>query len=109
MNEMIQLRDALRDFATERDWVQFHTPKNLATALVVEASELLEHFQWSTDEECWHVPMQGDDSPALEMADVLIYLVQLADALNVDLMAEARRKIGLNAAKYPVRQEEMFK
>lgn len=103
MNEFTQIRDALRVFAAERDWKRFHTPKNLAIALSVEASELLEHFQWA--------PENGtvdDDALSLEMADVLIYLIQIADALDVDLLSAARRKIGINANKYPVLQDDLF-
>lgn len=96
------LREALRRFSDERDWAQFHTPKNLAMALSVEAAELLEQFQWLTAEQS-----QALDADALarvreEMADVLLYLVRLADRLNVDLLAAARDKIALNAQKYPV-------
>jgi NTP pyrophosphatase (non-canonical NTP hydrolase) len=96
------LRDALRSFAAERDWDQFHTPKNLAMALSVEASELLEHFQWLTAEQSQ--TLDGDTLARVreEMADVLLYLVRLADRLDVDLLAAARDKMSLNAEKYPL-------
>lgn len=99
---LTDLRDALRRFAAERDWEQFHTPKNLAMALSVEAAELLEHFQWSTDS----VPV-GFTPKALqevgdEAADVLLYLVRLADKLEIDLLRAAAAKIEKNAKKYPV-------
>ncbi len=101
-NELKTLQDALRTFAADRDWDQFHTPKNLATALNVEAGELLEHFQWLKDEESRNLPDPVRQAVAEEIADVLLYLVRLADKLNVDLLEAARRKIELNAKKYPV-------
>jgi NTP pyrophosphatase (non-canonical NTP hydrolase) len=98
--DLIELRDRFREFAAERDWEQFHTPKNLATALSVEASELLEPFQWlvSGQEE-----LDDDKLKAIrhEMADVLAYLVMLADKLDIDLFQAALEKIELNRAKYP--------
>lgn len=99
---LIDLRDALRRFSAERDWDQFHTPKNLAMALSVEASELLEHFQWLTAEQSQMLDAQALARVRDEMADVLLYLVRLADRLDVDLLAAARDKIALNAKKYPV-------
>jgi dCTP diphosphatase len=99
---LVALRDALRQFAAERDWEQFHSPRNLATALAVEAAELLEPFQWLTDDEARNLAPQTRAAVAEEMADVLLYLVRLADRLDVDLEQAARAKIALNAAKYPV-------
>jgi dCTP diphosphatase len=98
------IRDQLRQFVAERDWAQFHTPKNLASALSVEAAELLEPFQWlktGGPEE-----LSADTLTAIrhEMADVLNYLVMLADQLDVDLLAAAQEKIVLNALKYPAAQ-----
>ena len=95
------LRDRLQAFALERDWDQFHSPKNLAMALVAEAGELVEHFQWLTEEQSRRV--EGDKLAKVEeeLADVLIYLVRLADKLNVDLFAAAHKKIERNAQKYP--------
>lgn len=95
------LRDALRRFSDERDWAQFHTPKNLAMALSVEASELLEHFQWLTPEQSEALDATALQGVREEMADVLLYLVRLADRLDVDLIVAAREKIALNARKYP--------
>ena len=95
------LRDALRRFAAERDWDQYHSPKNLASALCVEAAELLEHFQWLTDEASKSLSAQQLAQVREEMADVLLYLVRLADKLNVDLIGAASSKIALNAQKYP--------
>jgi NTP pyrophosphatase (non-canonical NTP hydrolase) len=97
-----KLRDELRRFAADRDWDQFHTPKNLAIALSVEAAELLEHFQWLTPEESQHLTTERVQVIRLEMADILLYLVRLADRLGVDLAASAFDKITINAMKYPV-------
>lgn len=99
---LIELRDALRAFAAERDWDQFHSPRNLATALAVEAAELLEPFQWLNDEQGANLSPQARAAVEQEMADVLLYLVRLADRLDVDLAAAARAKIVKNGAKYPV-------
>jgi len=96
------LRDRLRAFALARDWGQFHSPKNLASALSVEAAELLEHFQWMTEDDSRAPDAARREAIALEAADVLLYLIQLADQLDIDLLAAADRKIALNAAKYPV-------
>ena len=96
------LRNALRQFAAERDWDQFHSPKNLASALAVEAAELLERFQWLTEDQSRNLPPAELTRVRQEMADVLNYLVRLADKLDVDLLDAARDKIVLNAQKYPV-------
>jgi NTP pyrophosphatase (non-canonical NTP hydrolase) len=97
-----ELRDALRAFAAERDWDQFHSPRNLAASLSVEAAELLEPFQWLTDEQSRNLPPETRAAVEQELADVLLYLVRLADKLDVDLPAAARAKIAQNALKYPV-------
>ena len=99
---LVGLRDALRAFAAERDWDQFHSPRNLAAALAVEAAELLEPFQWLTDEQSRELSPESRAAVEQEMADVLLYLVRLADKLEVDLEQAARAKIALNAEKYPV-------
>jgi dCTP diphosphatase len=96
------LRDLLRQFAAERDWDQFHSPKNLASALAVEAAELLERFQWLTEDESRQLPPAELAKVREEMADVLNYLVRLADKLEVNLVEAARDKIRMNAVKYPV-------
>ncbi len=101
-DDLISLRDELRAFAAARDWAQFHSPKNLACALSVEAAELLEHFQWLTEDGSRTLDDARRDAVALEAADVLLYLVQLADQLGIDLAATARAKIAINATKYPV-------
>ncbi len=93
---------ALRDFARARDWEQFHSPKNLAAALAVEASELLEHFQWLTEEQSRQLSDEKKAEVAEEVADVLLYLLQLSDKLGIDPMDAARAKLQANARKYPV-------
>lgn len=103
MNDEIQaLQAALRAFADEREWEQFHSPKNLATALSVEAAELLEHFQWLTEEQSRSLPDVKRDAVAEEVADVFLYLLQLSDKLGIDPLDAARKKLQLNALKYPV-------
>ena len=102
MSDALQaLQKALREFAHERDWEQFHTPKNLATALSVEAAELLEHFQWLTDEQSRTLDDAKRTAVGEEIADVLLYLLQLADKLDIDPVQAAERKVRLNAEKYP--------
>ncbi|MBR0566008.1 nucleotide pyrophosphohydrolase [Azoarcus sp. L1K30] len=96
-----ELRDSLRRFADERDWGPFHTPKNLAMALAGEAGEVIEHFQWLSAEQSGALDEDTREAVALELADVLLYLVRLADVLNVDLADAARRKLVINAARYP--------
>jgi len=96
-----ELAARLAEFARERDWDQFHSPKNLAMALAGEVGEVLEHFQWLTEGQSRDLPPDVRDAVALELADVLLYLVRLADQVDVDLGAAAVRKIELNAAKYP--------
>jgi len=98
--ETIKLR--LREFAKERDWDQFHSPKNFSMALIVECAELVEHFQWLTEEQSKRLPEDTLDEVSLEMADIMIYLIRLADKLDVDLLEVVDRKIELNAEKYPV-------
>ena len=97
--EAIRLR--LREFATERDWDQFHSPKNLAMALIAEAAELVEHFQWLSEEESASLPPEKLEEVKLELADILIYVIRLADKLDVDLSTAADHKISLNEKKYP--------
>lgn len=101
-SDLAELRDALRRFAAERDWDQFHSPKNLASALVVEAGELLERFQWLSEEQSRALSAKDKEKVAEEMADVFVYLIRLADKLDLDLLEVARDKIARNAEKYPV-------
>ncbi|MBS3935724.1 MAG: nucleotide pyrophosphohydrolase [Sulfuritalea sp.] len=102
LHDLTTLRDALRAFAAARDWRRYHTPKNLAMALIVEAAELVEHFQWATPEESLKPSPEKLAEIRDEVADTLIYLVELADALDIDPIAAARAKIAKNALKYPV-------
>ena len=99
-----QLALRLQDFAQQRDWSQFHSPKNLASALIVEAGELLEHFQWLTEEQSRNLPADKKQAIAHEIADVLLYLVQIATALDVNLIEAANAKIAINEQKYPADQ-----
>ncbi len=102
IDSLAALRDRLRAFVAERDWDQFHNPKNLAMALVAEAGELVEHFQWLTPEQADRLPPETLAEVEHEIADVLIFLVELADRLRIDPLAAAERKLALNAQKYPV-------
>jgi dCTP diphosphatase len=103
MNSDLQsLTQSLRDFAKEREWEQFHSPKNLAAALTVEAAELLEHFQWVTEEQSRRPSAEKKAEIAAEAADVLLYLLQVCDKLNIDLIVAAEQKLVVNAQKYPV-------
>ena len=102
MNEIDNLRNQLRTFAAERDWDQFHSPKNLASALAVEAAELLENFQGLTEAESQQLPPEALAAVRAEVADVLLYLIRISDKLGIDLIAAANAKIVLNAEKYPV-------
>ena len=96
------LQQRLAEFAAERDWEQFHSPKNLAMALAAEAGELVEVFQWLTETESANLDAAQKQAAAHELADVLIYLVRLADRLEVDLDIAVTDKIRINAGKYPV-------
>lgn len=97
-----RLRNEIAVFAAERDWQQFHTPKNLVMALAVESAELMEHFQWLTPEQSVNLKDETKGKVAEEIADVLIYLIRLSDVLGVDLLDAAFSKMNLNRAKYPV-------
>jgi len=99
MEELIQ---KLRTFAKERDWEQFHSPKNLAMALSVEVAEVVEHFQWLTEEESLNLTTDKLDNIKAEIGDVMIYLIRLSDNLGIDPLKAATEKIILNDAKYPV-------
>ncbi len=100
------IKRQLREFAKERDWDQFHSPKNFSMALIVECAELVEHFQWLTDEQSKHLPAETLDEVSLEMADIMIYLIRLADKLDIDLLPTVERKIKLNAIKYPIEKSK---
>jgi dCTP diphosphatase len=102
MKSFEDARKRLREFSAERDWDQFHSPKNLAMALSVEAAELLEHFQWLTEEQSAALPADTLAVVAQEVADVQIFLVRLADKLDIDLDAAVAAKMADNERKYPV-------
>jgi len=95
------LRDALRRFVADRDWDQYHSPKNLAVALSVEAAELLEPFQWLTDESSQSLSPDQIAKVKEELADVFLYLIRLADKLDISLLTAAKEKMELNALRYP--------
>ena len=102
MDDLLALSRRLREFAQAREWEQFHSPKNLAMALIVEAAELVEHFQWLNQEQSCQLDARQREEVALEMADILIYLIRIADQLNIDLAEVAQRKIEINEKRYPV-------
>ena len=97
-----ELRAKLAAFAAERDWDQFHNPKNLAMAVAGEVGELVEHFQWLTPEQSEQLPLEARAEVAMEIADVLLFLLRLCDRLDVDPVQAAQAKLVLNARKYPV-------
>ena len=103
-SDLLMLRDKLRAFAEARDWDQFHSPKNLSMALMVEAAELMEHFQWLTEAQSAALPHDDKQAVGEELADILLYLVRLSDKLGVDLREAALHKLEKNALKYPAEQ-----
>ncbi|XOV89894.1 MAG: nucleotide pyrophosphohydrolase [Pseudomonadota bacterium] len=102
MKDLTELRNAMRVFVAERDWEQFHSPKNLAMAMSVEVAELLEHFQWLTESASAELDEATRQAVADEIADVQIYLVRLADRLGIDILPACEAKLARNAIKYPV-------
>jgi len=103
-SDLLMLRDKLRAFAKARDWDQFHSPKNLSMALMVEVAELMEHFQWLTEAQSGDLAAEKKVVVAEELADILLYLVRLSDKLGVDLTEAALHKLEKNAVKYPAEQ-----
>ena len=101
MKSIQSLRDELRSFVDERDWEQFHTPKNLSMALSAEAAEVLEHFLWDAGEASPTLTEEKRNAISEELADVLIYLVRLGDVLDIDLLEAAEEKIRKNQSRYP--------
>ena len=89
-------------FVTERDWAQFHSPKNLAMAMIVEAGEVVEHFQWMTEDESRNLDAETREQVGQELSDTLVYLLRIAEVCGIDLIEAANKKIDLNAQKYPV-------
>ena len=100
-DRLAQLRQRLQAFVRERDWEQFHSPKNLAMAMIVEAAELVEHFQWMTEQESRDVAADKREQVGQEIADTFIYLLRMSDVLGIDLIDAANAKMDLNAKKYP--------
>ena len=98
MDDLVQ---ALRKFREERDWEQFHSPKNLSMALMVECAELVEHFQWLTQEQSRHLSVETKKAVEEEIGDVLIYLLNLSDKLGIDCRQAAQKKLAINRNKYP--------
>jgi dCTP diphosphatase len=101
MDKLKHLQQQLQDFADERDWDQFHSPKNLSMALSVEASELVECFQWLTEEQSQNLSPKQYQAVVDEMADVQVYLLRLATKLDVNILEAVEQKMVKNAAKYP--------
>ena len=96
-----ELRGRINAFVEERDWAQFHTPKNLAMAMIVEAAELVEQFQWDTPQESQQLSPDKREAVSHELADTFVYLLRIAEVLSIDLITAANQKIDLNARKYP--------
>ncbi len=101
VNPISELQLRLRSYAQERDWEQFHSPKNLSAALAVEASELLEHFQWLTEAQSATLSADKKEAVAMELADVFLYTLRLADRLQIDLLVAVDRKFIINEQRYP--------
>ena len=97
-----ELKQKLDDFVQARDWAQFHSPKNLAMAMIVEAAELVEHFQWNTEAESHALSAEKREQVGHELADTFVYLLRISQVLNIDLIEATNNKIALNAVKYPV-------
>ena len=98
---MEHLRNEIRTFIEERDWGKFHSPKNLAMALSVEVSEIVEHFQWLTEEQSRNLPPEKLAELREEIGDVMIYLTELAQKLGIDPVEAAKAKVEINGKKYP--------
>jgi NTP pyrophosphatase (non-canonical NTP hydrolase) len=101
-DSLVELRQKIDGFVNERDWAQFHSPKNLAMAMIVEAAELVEHFQWDTIQESYDLSAEKRQEVAHELADTFVYLLRLSEVTGIDLIKAANDKIALNAIKYPV-------
>jgi NTP pyrophosphatase (non-canonical NTP hydrolase) len=101
MDPITSLQQKLRSFSSDRDWDQFHSPKNLAMALAVESAELLEVFQWVSEEESKQLSNEDFDKVRMEIADVFIYLLRIADKLDIDLLTAADDKMSVNERRYP--------
>ena len=105
-DSLAELRQKIDNFVNERDWAQFHSPKNLAMAMIVEAAELVEHFQWDTIQESYELSTEKRQQVANELADTFVYLLRLDEVTGIDLIQAANEKIALNAIKYPVEKSK---
>lgn len=101
MDSVAGLNQKLLSFARERDWEQFHSPKNLAMALAGETGELLEHFQWLTQRQSYELSADKKEEVAMELADIFIYLIRMSERLDIDLIDAANRKVAINEDRYP--------
>jgi NTP pyrophosphatase (non-canonical NTP hydrolase) len=101
VNDLEKLKHRIREFASDRDWDQFHSPKNLSMALIAEAAELIEHFQWLSEEQSANLPSETLAEVSHELADIFVYLLRLSDKLGIDLVDAAHRKMDINEEKYP--------
>jgi len=103
MNDSLShLNNALKQFAEERDWEKFHDPKNLSMALIAEAAELVEHFQWLTPEQSMNLSTEKLTEVGYEMADILIFLIRMSERLDIDLIDVANKKIAINQKRFPI-------
>lgn len=102
MSDIDKILEKIRIFRDERDWMQFHDAKNMAVSIIIEASELLEHFQWRSGQEVEEYITKNKKELQDEIADIALYLFELADNLGIDLLAAMERKIEKNKKKYPV-------
>lgn len=96
------LRQRINAFVEARDWAQFHSPKNLAMSMIVEAAEVVEHFQWMTEQESRQLDAETKEKVGQELADTFVYLMRIAEVCGIDLIQATNAKIDLNAQKYPV-------
>ena len=101
-DSLTELKQKLQAFVDARDWAQFHSPKNLAMAMIVEAAELVQHFQWDTETESHVLSAEKREQVGHQLADTFVYLLRISQVLDLDLIQAANDKIELNAKKYPV-------
>ena len=106
MSEINEITGKILQFRDERDWMQFHDPKNMAVSIILEASELLEHFQWKTKKEVEKYVMQNKSEIKDEIADIALYLFELADNLGISLLGAMEEKLKKNEMKYPIEKSK---
>ena len=102
MRDIKNITEKIKKFRDDRDWMQFHDPKNMAVSIILEASELLEHFQWKTIEEVEEYAKNHQDEIQDEIADIALYLFEMADNLGIELIKAMEAKLAKNEKKYPV-------